>query len=208
MKDNSIIFLKDWKPLIFSLSIEHQSVFWELFTSYEYGTEQNCENDFVKPIWNFIKSQLDNMKEKYNERVVERNRENGSKGGRPKNPTKPKQTQQNLKNPMGKNETQKTPNDKDNVNDNVKEKDNNNVNDFYRIINHLKLSLEDFEKLLYLGYSKKQIDDILDSIENYKLNKNYTSLFLTAKKWLQKETPSAQKSSFDDDDQPRLKSAI
>lgn len=85
--------------------------------------------------------------------------------------------------------------------------DNTNDNKIYRAFAKLKLSNEDFEKLLSLGYSKKQIDDILDSIENYKLNKNYTSLFLTAKKWLQREAPSSQK-SFDDDDQPRLKSAI
>jgi len=59
----------------------------------------------------------------------------------------------------------------------------------YRSFKHLKMSMEEFQKLSSLGYSKKQIDDILDRIENYKKNISYTSLFLTAKNWLQKEHP-------------------
>lgn len=59
---------------------------------------------------------------------------------------------------------------------------------FYRVIKHLKLSFEDYEKLK-LSYTQIQIDDILDAIENYKENTNYTSLFFTAKKWLKKEYP-------------------
>lgn len=129
-KDNAVIFHKDWLLLIDSLSSENKLAFWDLFTSYEYGKEQQCENMFVAPTWNFVKKQLDNMRNKYQESVVERNQRNGSKGGRPKketqeNPTekeKPKETEQNQENPLGLNETQKTPKDKDN------EKDNNNIN--------------------------------------------------------------------------------
>lgn len=112
--DNSVIFLKDWKMLIQSLSSENQLYFWELFTAYEYQSEQECNNDYVKPIWNFVKSQLDNMKEKYINKTVKANQINGAKGGRP-----PK-TQANPNNPMGFSETQITP--KDNNKDNVKDK--------------------------------------------------------------------------------------
>ncbi len=127
MKDSGVIFLKDWKPLVSSLSIESQIYFWELFTSYEYGVEQKCDNEFVKPIWNFIKSQLDKMKEKYNERIVERNRANGSKGGRPR---KPRETDDTPKNPLGFSETQKTPKDNENGND--------NINKDYTLINQIE----------------------------------------------------------------------
>lgn len=65
-------------------------------------------------------------------------------------------------------------------------------NKYYRVIKHLKLSFEEFEKLKDLGYSVKQIDDILDAVENYKNNKNYVSLFLTSKKWLEKEYPKKE----------------
>lgn len=113
--DNSVIFLKDWKVLIQSLSSENQLYFWDLFTAYEYESNQECNNDYVKPIWNFVKSQLDNMKEKYISKTVKTNQENGKLGGRPK------KTQDNPNNPMGFSETQITP--KDNNKDNNKEKE-------------------------------------------------------------------------------------
>lgn len=59
---------------------------------------------------------------------------------------------------------------------------------YYRVIKHLKLTNEEKDKLIELKYSITQIDEILDSIENYKKNTNYTNLFLTAKKWLKKES--------------------
>lgn len=58
----------------------------------------------------------------------------------------------------------------------------------YRSFDHLSITVEDVRKL-DKEYSKKQIDYILDAIENYAKNKSYTSLYLTAKKWLAKEYP-------------------
>ncbi|WP_137904832.1 DUF6291 domain-containing protein [Chryseobacterium sp. 2VB] len=133
-KDNSVIFLKDWLFLITPMSAENQIVFWELFTNYEYGKDQECDNPIVSPTWNFVKKQLDNMKSSYKEKVVDRNRQNGLKGGRPSKSQKtqsekqkPKETEQNPKNPVGLIETQKTPKEKEKEKD--KEKENENVND-------------------------------------------------------------------------------
>jgi hypothetical protein len=56
----------------------------------------------------------------------------------------------------------------------------------YRSFVHLSISIDEVEKLK-IDYDIKTIDSILDSIENYKDNKKYKSLYLTAKKWLEKE---------------------
>jgi uncharacterized protein YdaU (DUF1376 family) len=66
----------------------------------------------------------------------------------------------------------------------VNKEEKNNI--IYRKFDHLELNLEDYEKLL-LNFSKDQIDDILNRIENYKNKKKYTSLYLTALVWLKKE---------------------
>jgi len=128
MKDTSIILMKDWKPLINALPESDRCYFFDLLFEYEYGVEQVCERPMVFPVWTFVRSQLDKMKEKY-DNVCEKNRINGMKGGRPTNQNKPKETEQNRTVIL---ETEKTLNDndkdnnKDNGNDKDKEKDNNN----------------------------------------------------------------------------------
>lgn len=56
----------------------------------------------------------------------------------------------------------------------------------YRKFKHLSMSQDEFDKLSE-KYTKEQIDEILDRIENYAKNKNYTSLYKTALNWLKKE---------------------
>ena len=72
-----------------------------------------------------------------------------------------------------------------NVNDNV------SVINIYRRFANLTLTNDEFNKLLE-KYSKQQIDSILNDIENYKGNTKYKSLYLTAKKWLQKNEPTSE----------------
>jgi hypothetical protein len=78
---------------------------------------------------------------------------------------------------------------------NIAVNDNDNVNviskDIYRSFAHLSISNADVEKLLD-KYSINEIDDVLDSIENFKGNKKYTSLYLTANKWLSKNKKSTE----------------
>ena len=78
---------------------------------------------------------------------------------------------------------------------NIAVNDNDNVNviskDIYRSFAHLSISNADVEKLLD-KYSINEIDEVLDSIENFKGNKKYTSLYLTANKWLSKNKKSTE----------------
>jgi uncharacterized protein YdaU (DUF1376 family) len=65
-----------------------------------------------------------------------------------------------------------------------------NVNEdinYYIKFDHLKLSNDEFKKLIDSGFNKGQIDETIESIQNYKKNTNYVSLYLTLKKWLRND---------------------
>lgn len=57
--------------------------------------------------------------------------------------------------------------------------------EIYRCIQHLELSKKDFDKLLD-KYSREDIDDVLDHMENYSGLKKYKSAYLTANNWLKR----------------------
>ena len=83
------------------------------------------------------------------------------------------------------------------ANVNVNVNDNEKDIHIYRKFNHLKLSIEDFDKLR-IEYSADQINNVLDSIENYKQNKSYSSLYLTAKNWLKRDVQKNVTETSDD----------
>lgn len=95
------------------------------------------------------------------------------------------------------------PNTKNAVNDN----DIVISKDIYRGFAHLSMSKDEYNKLL-TDYTKQQIDDILDDIENYKDNKKFKSLYLTAKKWLKRNEPKQPSKINYEDLDPLVKKAI
>jgi hypothetical protein len=89
-------------------------------------------------------------------------------------------------------ETHLTPREEEEEREEEKER-----KELYRSFAHLSLSIEEKDKIIADGYNIYQLDSILDSIENYKLNKKYSSLNLTARKWLQKEYGKASEQVID-----------
>ena len=69
---------------------------------------------------------------------------------------------------------------------------NNKEENIYKSFKHLSISVDEFNKLS-IDYTKKQIDDILEQIENYSNNKKFSSLYLTAKNWLKRNQPNEEK---------------
>lgn len=80
--------------------------------------------------------------------------------------------------------------DSDSVSDSVISKD------IYRAFAHLSITNSEVEKLLE-KYTITEIDGILDDIQNFKGHKKYTSLYLTATKWLAKNVKPKQEMIFD-----------
>ena len=80
--------------------------------------------------------------------------------------------------------------DSDSVSDSVISKD------IYRRFAHLSITNLEVEKLLE-KYSIQEIDGILDDIQNFKGHKKYTSLYLTATKWLAKNVKPTQETILD-----------
>lgn len=93
MERNSFIFYKGWREAIKDLPDDVRLEIYESII--EYATTGNLRG--LKPManiaFNFIKIDIDRDADKYMS-IVERNKSNGSKGGRPKseNPSKPKES--------------------------------------------------------------------------------------------------------------------
>jgi len=102
--------------------------------------------------------------------------------------------------------TEEQPTSNQRATTNKNDKNNNNEN-IYRSFDNLTLSKDELNKLL-TTYSQQDVDDILDAIENYKDNKKFKSLYLTAKKWLKKNEPKQPSEINYEDLDPLVKKAI
>lgn len=119
---------------------------------------------------------------------IDKQRANGKKGGRPrKNPKKPTANP-----PQSQMEPKKSLPSTHNPVPITHVKEN-----IYRAFAHLSMSKDEYEKLINNGFRKQDIDEVLDSIENYRKNKNYISLYKTALNWLKRRDAEAEKIARD-----------
>ena len=141
----------------------------------KYVNDQNPtpENPLIEIAFEPIKQSLKRDLIKY-EGIRERNSENAKKRW----------------NATASDRIPKVPNNTKNA-DSVSDSDSVISKDIYRSFAHLSITNADVEKLL-TKYSIDDIDEVLDSIENFKGNKKYTSLYLTANKWLSKNKKTTE----------------
>mgnify|MGYP000583389086 CR=1 FL=1 len=87
-KRKSFLVYKDSLSVLDELTNEQAGLLIKAMKSYHDGEELNLDA-LTKIVFSPFKAQFERDAEKY-EKIVERNRGNGSKGGRPKNPEEPK----------------------------------------------------------------------------------------------------------------------
>jgi hypothetical protein len=123
-KKKSFVLYHDTLDVLDMLSDEQAGKLFKGIKNYQTGTEPELDA-LLSIVFLPFKKQFIRDGVKY-ENTVERNKENGKKGGRPK------KTQDNPKNPVGYLETQKKPNEPrkaDSDSDSVNDNDSVNVND-------------------------------------------------------------------------------
>ena len=195
MAENKKGFLlyADYEELFLELSDENAGKLIKHILQYVNDKNPVTENDIVKISFIPIKRQLKRDLESY-----ENKREQWSEAGKKSAEARRLKREQAL-NDLSTNLTTVETVATDltvNVNDNV----NVNVINKYRAFAHLSISISEFNKL-EKEYTKQQIDNALDSIENYKGNKKYKSLYLTCKNWLSKELNKLEANQYKTGDQ-------
>ena len=141
-------------------------------------------------IWPTIQAQIDRDVAAYHERC-EKNRSNGSKGGRPKKQAVISETERFLEKPK---KAKTNTNTKINTKSNDIESDKPPTHHKYGEYKNVLLSDDEFEKL------KADIPDCLQLIERLSeymesTGKKYKSHYATIRSWSRKEKPSGQAES-------------
>ncbi len=173
----SFVLFNDLSVPVKALSNEDAGQLFKAIFEYQNGGIERELTPSVEIAFIFVKQQLDRNQEKY-KAICERNRINGAKGGRPKEPKEPTGLSGNPKEPK------KPDNDNDNDNDNEPEKKIKEIKHKYGEYNHVLLTDKQYEDL------KDKVDDrekwirIIDESIEEKGNKyNIKNFNLAIQKW-------------------------
>ena len=117
----SFVLHNDTLGVLDMLSDEQAGKLFKAIKDYQFGIEPELDN-LLSIVFLPFRNQFNRDNVKY-QNTVERNQENGKKGGRPK------KTQDNPKNPSGFSENPKKPKKADNDNDSDNDSESDSVND-------------------------------------------------------------------------------
>jgi len=156
----SFILHIDSLEILNELNDEQKGKLFEAIMQYHLGN--NVELDLLtKVAFAPFKNQFERDNDKYL-KIVERNKTNGAKGGRPK---KAKESKDNPKNPNGLSENPNKPKKADNDNDSKSDNDNKNVS-------NNNISKEAIFKKNLTPYEKKYSTELLKDFYLYWTEKN------------------------------------
>lgn len=176
MKDSFILYQSFYHP-IKVLSDEEKGQILDAIFQYHAGVQVRELTPACQMAFQFMKFQFDRNNEKY-QAIVNRNKENGAKGGRPKNPEEPIKPSGLIGNPE---EPKKADNDNDNDNDN----EINEVFEFWNsknIIQHTGGLTDKIKKTISRALKTHGSKNIKSAIDHY--SESYHSGFkLTSYKW-------------------------
>jgi len=117
---SSFVVYKEWRKPISSLSESQKAQILDAIFEYQDGEEITSTDPIVLMAFSFFKMRFDADKAAYEDKCV-KNKENGTKGGRPKkteeNPNKPEETKNNPKKANGFSNNRSEPKKADNDND-------------------------------------------------------------------------------------------
>lgn len=188
MSKKSFVLYLDSLEILDDLTGDQTKELLIAIRDYNSGKEVQLSG-LMKAVFNPFKNSFDRDLEKYNSKCA-KNSENARKRWDKKDTNACERIKVDAKHADSVNDSDSVKDkDKDNVNKRKGNKPKPKIN-YYKEFDHLKITVEEKDKLIELKYSITQIDNILESIENYKNNKNYKSLFLTAKKWLERDQQS------------------
>lgn len=142
MAKNSFVIYHNYRDTLEDLTDEQVGILFRAILDYEIDKKEPNFNGELKMAFRFIKKDLDLNSDKYTS-ICERNRMNGLKGGRPKNPKNPNgflKTQDNPEKPKKADNDNEYDNeydydiDYDNIEESKKERkeENNNINDIIK----------------------------------------------------------------------------